>query len=166
VATMLTSLYHVGPQVVILVGVSALAGWTPDLYGVAAFVLALMIIMILGLGIALLLSAANVFFADVGNAVSIVQNLIRFVVPMIYSYTQVQDRFGPVAPYYVWNPIADAVMLSQRAFWIGTIDGDTSALLPDHLLLHGLGAVGISLVVLAIGQVVFSRLENKIPERL
>jgi ABC-2 type transport system permease protein len=168
VATMLTSLYHVGPQVVILVVVSSLAGWRPDLYGVAAFALALLIIMILGIGIALLLSAANVFFADVGNAVSIVQNLLRFVVPMIYSYSQVQDRFGPVAPYYVWNPIADAVMLSQRAFWIGTIDDgtDTSALLPDHLLLHGLGAVGISLVVLAAGQLVFSRLENKIPERL
>jgi ABC-2 type transport system permease protein len=168
VATMLTSLYHVFPQVVILVVVASLYGWTPDLYGMAAFACALAIIMILGIGIALLLSAANVFFRDVSNAVSIVSNLLRFVVPMIYSYEQVKDRFGPAEPYYLYNPVADAVLLSQRAFWAGSVDKHAAKqpVLPDNLLLHGLGAVGISLVVLAIGQLVFSRLEHKIPERL
>ncbi len=168
VATMLTSLYHVGPQVVILVIASALYGWVPDLYGMAAMVLAIVIIMLLGTGFALLLSAANVFFRDVGSAVNILMNMIRFGVPMIYSYEMVRERFGAVAPYYVWNPIADAVMLFQRAFWVGSVEesNPNQPVLPDNLLLLGLAMVGVSIVVLAIGQLVFSRLEGKIPERL
>lgn len=168
VATMLTSLYHVGPQVVILVVASALYGWVPDVYGVAAMLVGIVIIMLLGTGFALLLSAANVFFRDVGSAVNIVMNLIRFGVPMIYSYEMVTERFGSFAPYYLWNPIADAVMLFQRAFWVGTVDaGDPNQpVLPDNLLLLGVVMIGVSTVVLAIGQLVFSRLEGKIPERL
>jgi ABC-2 type transport system permease protein len=38
--------------------------------------------------------------------------------------------------------------------------------MPDHLFTRSLIALGISLVVLGFGQLVFSRLENKIPERL
>lgn len=130
--------------------------------------MALVIIMLLGIGIALLLSAANVFFRDVSNAVSILSNLLRFVVPMIYSYEMVADRFGHLEKYYLWNPVADAVLLSQRAFWVGSVPDDATnqPVMPENLLLHGLGAIAISAVVLLIGQLVFSRLENKIPERL
>ena len=167
VATMLTSLYHVVPQLVILVIAALFYGWAPDLYGVAAMALALAIIMILGTGLALLFSAANVFFRDVGSAVNIVSNLVRFGVPMIYSYEMVTERFGEFEKYYLYNPIADAVLLFQRAFWVGTVDpGQGPAVMPDNLLVHGIAMIGVSLVVLAVGQLVFSRLENKIPERL
>ena len=168
VATMLTSLYHVVPQLVILVIASLAYGWVPDLYGMAAMMLALVMIMILGTGLALLFSAANVFFRDVGSVVNIVSNLIRFGVPMIYSYEMVSQRFGSFERYYLLNPIADAVLLFQRAFWTGTVDADApkQPVMPDNLLAHGVAMIGVSLVVLVIGQVVFSRLENKIPERL
>jgi ABC-2 type transport system permease protein len=169
VASMLVSLYHVGPQIVILLVVCLAVGWEPDPTGIAALFLALALIMVLGLALALLFSAANVFFRDVGSVVNILTNLIRFGVPMIYSYAMVNDRFGSLADYYLLNPIANAVLLFQRAFWVGTAD-DPEALasteLPDHLLERGLAALGASLVLLAIGQLVFSRLENKIPERL
>lgn len=168
VATMLTSLYHVGPQLLILVVAALCYGWVPDAYGMLAMVVAIAIIMILGTGLALLFSAANVFFRDVGSAVAIISNLIRFGVPMIYSYEMVSERFGGFAPFYVWNPIADAVMLFQRAFWVGTVDKSESQqpVLPDDLLLLGVAMIGVSIVVLGIGQLVFSRLEGKIPERL
>ncbi len=169
VASMLVSLYHVGPQIVILLVVCLAVGWEPDPTGLAAFVLALALIMVLGLALALLFSAANVFFRDVGSVVNILTNLIRFGVPMIYSYAMVDDRFGSIADYYLLNPIANAVLLFQRTFWIGTAD-DPAALartdLPDHLLERGFAMLGVALVLLAVGQLVFSRLENKIPERL
>lgn len=38
--------------------------------------------------------------------------------------------------------------------------------MPDNLMLVGVLALLASLVLLAIAQLVFSRLENKIPERL
>ncbi|MEO9325942.1 ABC transporter permease [Nocardioides sp. C4-1] len=167
VATMLVSLWHVVPQLFILLAATLVSGWRPDLYGMACFVVAVLMIMMLGTGLALLFSAANVFFRDVGSAITIIVNVIRFGVPMIYSYEMVQDRFGWFAQYYLWNPIADAVILFQRAFWTGA-DNNTGneIVMPDHILYWGLGMLGVSAVVLLIGQLVFSRLENKIPERL
>ncbi|GAA1509419.1 ABC transporter permease [Nocardioides humi] len=168
VATMLVSLYHVGPQLVILLVASVLTGWTPDPTGMVALVLALLIIAVLGLSGALFFSAANVFFRDFGNIVGVFNNFVRWGVPMMYSYSMVDDRFGRFAQYYLLNPLADAVLLVQRAFWVGTVpEGhETVAAMPDHLLLNGVVILGFSLVLLCVAQLVFSRLENKIPERL
>ena len=169
VASMLVSLYHVAPQVVIMVIACLPYGWTPDLLGMAAFLLALGIIMLLGTALALLFSVANVFFRDFASAVSILTNLVRFGVPMIYPYTVVQDRFGSFAQYYLFNPIAEAVLLMQRAFWVGTTDDPAATALsdlPDHLFTRGLVMLAVSGVFLVIAQMVFRALEDKIPERL
>lgn len=168
VATMLVSLYHVIPQVVILLVASLGLGWRPDPTGMLCIVLALMIIAALGTAGALMFSAANVFFADFGNAVSILTNFVRFGVPMMYPYEMVRERFGSAAPYYLLNPIADAVILIQRGFWYGTASPaeQKGIVLPDHFVLNGFLALLGSLVLLGIAQMVFSRLENKIPERL
>ena len=169
VASMLVSGYHVVPQVVIMVIACLLLGWTPTLVGMAALVTALIIIMVSGTAMALLFSAANVFFRDVSNVGQIMTNFIRFGVPMIYPYTMVQDRFGEFAQYYLLNPVADAVLLFQQAFWVGTTSDPaaTSAKhLPANLWAFSGLAVLMSLILLCIGQLVFSRLENKIPERL
>lgn len=168
VASMLVSLWHVLPQLVILVVACVFTGWAPDPGGMAAALLALAIITVLGTALALLFSAANVFFRDFSSAVNIVTNFVRFSVPMIYPYSLVDERWGAAAQYYLYNPIAVAVLLFQRAFWIGTIDPTklTNSELPSHLYSRGLAMLGVSVVVLVIAQVVFSRLENKIPERL
>ncbi len=169
VASMLVSAYHVIPELVIIVIVCALLGWTPTLVGMAALVVALLICMILGTGLALMFAAANVFFRDVGNFVQILTNFVRFGVPMMYPYTMVQERFGQFAEYYLWNPISIAVLLFQEAFWVGTTDDPaaTSAQhLPVDLWMYAGVALVMSLIVLGIGQLVFSRSENRIPERL
>jgi ABC-2 type transport system permease protein len=169
VASMLVSLFHVFPQLVILTIACLAYGWTPDAVGMLALFLALLIAMLLGTAGALLFSAANVYFRDFGSLVSIIQMFIRFSVPMIYPYDLVDERFGRAAQYYLYNPLADAVILIQRAFWVGST-GDPAETareeLPPDLLIWGVGVVGFSLVMLAIGQLVFSRLESKIPERL
>jgi len=168
VATMLVSLYHVVPQIVILAIASALTGWTPEPIDLLALVLALLMIAVLGLAGALFFSAANVFFRDFGNIVSVFNNFVRWGVPMMYSYSMVDDRFGRFAQYYLLNPLADAVLMFQRAFWVGTVPPGHDAVkaMPDNLILNGFIILGISLLVLALAQLVFSRLENKIPERL
>lgn len=122
---MVTSLYHVGPQVVILTIASLFYGWLPDFGGVLAFVLAVMIVAILGTTSALMFSAANVFFRDFGNVVTVLNHLVRFGVPMIYPYSDVAARFGSFAPFYLLNPLANAVLLMQRAFWVGTTNNPT-----------------------------------------
>ncbi|MEP9364214.1 ABC transporter permease [Nocardioides sp. CN2-186] len=169
VASMLVSGYHVIPQVVILLIACLLLGWTPAVGGLAAFVLALLIIGLVGTAMALLFSAANVFFRDVSNVAQIMTNLVRFGVPMIYPYSLVQERFGEAARFYLYNPLADAVLLFQKAFWVGTTDDPaaTSAKhIPSDLWAYSFLALGVGIVLLVVGQLVFSRLDNKIPERL
>ncbi|VXB11163.1 ABC transporter permease [Nocardioides sp. AX2bis] len=169
VASMLVSLFHVVPQLVILVAVSLLYGYTPDPGAFAAASLALAIVMVLGTALALLFSTANVFFRDFSSAVNILTNFTRFGVPMIYPYTMVQERFGSAAEYYLWNPMANAVLLVQRGFWVGTTkDPEETARvhLPANLFELGLWSLLGSLVLLVVAQRVFSRLEQRIPERL
>ncbi len=167
VASMLVSLYHVFPQMVILVVAILFMGWVPTVAGLVSVVIALTVIMILGIAMALFFSAANVLFRDFSSFVNILTNFVRFGVPMIYSYEMVGSRFGGFAPYYTWNPIADAVMLFQQAFWLPTLTaGEQVDRLPDNLVVLGLGMIGVSLVVLVIAQLVFSRFEKQIPERI
>ncbi len=117
----------------------------------AAFFLGMLIAMLLGTGGALLFSAANVYFRDFGKLVSIMQMFIRFSVPMIYPYSMVNDRFGDAAQYYLFNPLANCVLLVQRAFWVGTTDdpaNTATADLPPHLFMWGFVMVGVGFVVL------------------
>ena len=169
VASMLVSLYHVGPQLVIMVVVCLFYGYVLTPLAIAAFLLGLLIIMVLGTGLALLFSAANVYFRDFSSVVSILTNFVRFGVPMIYPYALVEERFGSFAKYYLLNPIADAVLLFQRAFWVGTTDDPVATAktdLPPNLFAWGGYALLVGVVTLVIAQLVFSRLQDHIPERL
>lgn len=169
VASMVVSLYHMGPQLVILTVICVFAGWTPDPVYLLGFLLALAIIALLGTSLALMFSVANVFLRDVSSFVSILTNFVRFGVPMIYPYSLVDSRFGSFAHYYLFNPIADAVLLVQQAFWVGSTD-DPSAThathIPDHLYAFGFLGLAISAAMLVIGQAVFRRFENRVPEQL
>lgn len=172
VAAMLVSLYHVLPQVVILVIACVAAGWTPDPTGLVALVLSLAIIAALGTAAALVFSAANVFFRDFGNIVNVFNHFVRYGVTMMYPWAYIVDRLGPNgSKYFLVNPLADAVLLFQRAFYTGTVDlsdpvAAKEASMPEHLMVYGFVVLAGSLVLLGIAQLIFSKLENKIPERL
>ncbi len=173
VASMLVSAFHVIPGLVILAVASLAVGWTPDPVGVAAGLLGFAIVAVLGTALALLFSAANVFFRDFGNIVSTLTLLVTFSCPMIYPYSMVEDRFSELATWapdvYLLNPMAEAVLLIQRCFWVGTTDDPQQTMaedLPNHLFLIGFGHLAAALVVLVVAQLVFSRLENKFAERL
>lgn len=169
VASMLVSFYHMGPQLVILVVISLLSGWTPNPEYLAGVVLAMAIIALLGTSLALMFSVANVFLRDVSSFVSILTNFVRFGVPMIYPYILVDARFGWFAQFYLLNPIADAVLLMQQAFWVGTTNDPElihATHIPDNLWAFSFLALLVSAVMLLLGQYIFKRFENRIPERL
>jgi ABC-2 type transport system permease protein len=169
VASMLVSLFHVGPQLVILLIATWLSGWSPDPWGIALGFMGLLISMVLGTALALVFSAANVFMRDVSNAVNVLSNFVRFGVPMMYPYVLVKARFHGHTDWYLLNPIVEAVLDFQRAFWVGATShpARTAAIdLPPHLFLLSLRALLISVVCLVIAQSWFSRLERRIPERL
>jgi ABC-2 type transport system permease protein len=169
VASMLVSLFHVVPQVVILLIATFLAGWRPDAWGAIFAVLSLLTIMSLGTALALVFSAANVFLRDVSNAVNVLGNFVRFGVPMMYPYSLVAQRFHGHTGLYLLNPITEAVLDFQRAFWVGATSHPARTVaqdMPPHLMMLSLRALLISLIILAFAQSTFSRLERRIPERL
>lgn len=169
VASMLVSAYHVLPAMLLLVAFCLGLGWRPDPLGMAAGALGFAIVMVLGTGLALLFSVANVLFRDFGNVVQTLNQFVTFSVPMIYPYSLVAERFGAAADYYLFNPMAEAVLLFQRAFWVGTTEDPeaTAAVhLPDGLFTWGFAHLGAALVLVLVAQLVFSRLDSKIPERL
>ena len=169
VASMLVSLFHVVPQVAILLVATLISGWRPDAMGLVFGVLGLLISMTLGTALALMFSAANVFLRDVSNAVNVLSNFVRFGVPMMYPYTLVAQRFHGHTSIYLLNPITEAVLAFQRAFWVGATSHPAHTAhidMPPNMLWLSLRALVISLVILAIAQSTFTRLERRIPERL
>lgn len=170
VASMIVSAYHTLPMLLILTVSCVTVGWQPDLTGFAAGGLGFLIVAVLGTSLALMFSAANVFFGDFNNVVQTLTNFVRFGVPMIYPFTLVPERFGAgFVELYLANPMAEAVLLIQRCFWSqATTDPAATEAehFPDHLFTRGLIMLGVCLVLLAVAQVVFSRLEKKFPERL
>lgn len=174
VASMLVSAYHVVPGMVLLTGICVAMGWQPDLAGLGAGLLGFAIVAVLGTALALVFSAANVYFRDFGNIVQSLNQIVTFSVPMIYGYSTIADRFGKgglgwVVDLYLLNPVAEAVLLFQRCFWTGTTKNPSKTIredMPDHLFLLGFAHLGFALVVLVLAQVLFSKMEKKIPERL
>jgi ABC-2 type transport system permease protein len=177
------------PQLVILLVGSIVVGWTPDVNGTYAFVLAVAIITVLGTALALLFSAMNVFFRDFQNIVSTFQIFLHWIVPMIYPFSSfAMSSIAGTWLYkvYLANPLTIAVLLLQRTFWVPTLPncrprhplhpkiclhhGDPNTVgfpnFPDHLYLRGGAMLVASLVTLFLCQKAFTRLESKFAERL
>ncbi len=182
VASMLVSLWHAIPQLIILLVACLMTGWlgeappwVPDAVGMGAAVLGFALIMVYGTAFGLMFSCVNVIFRDFGRIVQTFINMVPFTVPMMYPYWMISERFGRFEPYYLLNPVAEAVMLIQRGFWYPTCaptcsyDPATNAGLPEFpgdLYSRGFVMLGVGLVLLVAGQWVFARLEKTIPERL
>lgn len=186
IASTLVSLYHTGPQLVILLGACLATGsFSPDPVGLLAALLALCIVVLLGAGMGLMFAAINVMYRDWTRVVQIITTTLPFSVPMMYPYTLVAKRFEafPIIQHlYLFNPLTECVLLMQRGFWITTIgpqeiaesapDGEWGfqpglhANFPDHLFLRGFIFLGIAIAFIVFAQWVFSRLDDKIPDRL
>jgi ABC-2 type transport system permease protein len=172
VANMLVCLWQTAPMLVITILVSVTLGWTPDPVGLLAAFIAILLVGVLGLALALMFSVANVFFRDFSKVTQTLTQFTTFSVPMIYPYSMVADRFSKipwVADVYMLNPIAEAVLLMQRCFWLPlTHDPATSRVegFPPDLWSRGIIMLVLSFVALGLAQVWFSKLERRVPERL
>lgn len=169
VAAMVVSLWHVLPQLGILLIVCLLTGWHPDMGTLIGGVLSFAILIIMGTALALIFSVANVFWRDFGSLVGILTNFVRFGCTMIYSYDMLAEHAGSLKWLVLGNPIAVACMLFQRAFWAFATSHPHHTIktqFPEHLYQQGLIALGASILVLIFAQWFFSRFEARIPEQI
>ncbi len=174
VAAVIVSAIHTFPQMLILVVGAMATGWTPDVQNIGAALLSISIVTVFGTALALLFSALNVFFRDFQNIVSTLTIFTHWAVPMIYPFARLATS-GLVGkhPWIYWiyltDPLAPAVLLMQRAFWLPTFRAPEEIGWPDlphHYWLLGWATLAGSFVVLALCQMAFNRLENKIAERV
>ncbi|MGH3509719.1 MAG: ABC transporter permease, partial [Nocardioidaceae bacterium] len=180
VASVIVSMIHTFPQLLILLVGAVLTGWHPDLQGVFAGLLGAAIITVFGTALALLFSGLNVFFRDFQNIVATLTIFTHWAVPMIYPFERLATSgMGKtiVYPLFLCDPLAVAVILLQRCFWIPTkpvldqlkVDSPSQVgypTVPHHMFLLGFVMLAASLVVLVLCQRGFSRMENKIAERV
>jgi ABC-2 type transport system permease protein len=174
VASLLVSAVNAGPTLVVLFVVAVLTGWHVTWDFVPALVLAFLVVATWGFGLGLLFSAFNVYYRDFTRVVQTITTLLPWSCPMIYAFEMVSHRFA-TAPWaleiYLANPCAIAVMLSQRALWVPTLDGTPDAgtsitELAPHLYTRGIVMVLVGLLFVAFAQKAFTRLEASFAEQL
>jgi len=165
VASLLVSIVHLIPGVAIVLGVAIAWGWSPSMLAIGSAALGFSLVAVLGMGLALMCSALHVFYRDTDKVVDIATLFVTWSVPMIYPWHVVRDTSpGWALDLYLANPLADAVLLFERAFWWPTTD--KTFVFPPHLTRDGLISLGFGLIVLVCGQLVFAHLQRRFAEEL
>ncbi|MFC4913261.1 ABC transporter permease [Actinomadura gamaensis] len=165
VASLLVSLVHLVPGVGIVLVVAATWGWSPSPVALGSAVLGFLIVATLGLGLGLACAALHVFYRDTDKVVDIATLFVTWSVPMIYPWHVVRDTAPHwAAELYLANPLAEAVLLFQRAFWWPTTDRTFA--FPPHLTRDALAALAGSVLVLVAGQYIFARMQRRFAEEL
>ncbi|WP_185173106.1 ABC transporter permease [Rothia nasimurium] len=172
VSTIWVALIHFVPQIAVLLVACFFAGWSPDLKQLGAALVAMVIIMIFSAGLGLIFGVANVFFRDSENIVDMLLMVATWFSPVLYSWTMVRDTlYSWVITVYLMNPLTVAVELFHYAFWIPTLPEEALALptsqIPPHLLTLWVPvALGVSLVTLFLGDLLFRKLEGNFAQEL
>ncbi len=107
----------------------------------------------LSYGLALILSAANVFFRDVEHLVGNLLTLLFFLTPIIYPVGLIPERFRILA---MANPLAPLILAWRDALFNAHFPSAT------HLGL----VTAAALLCLLIGERVFARLSPRFAERV
>ncbi len=170
VSSVFVALVHFLPQVAILIVGALFTGWRPDPAGVAAFFLGTAIVLAFSLGLGLIFAAVNVAFRDIENTVDLILMVAVWFSPVLYSMSMVWDTFGKdswMSAVYEANPLTIAVELFHRAFWWGAADpGLREGQLIPHIMDRGVIALIVSLILLVIGDRVFTRMSRKFAQEL
>ena len=170
IASMLVAAYHTGPQVLILAIGCVVVGWHFSMTGLLAGALGMAILVSFSMALALIFSALNVFYLDFQNIVQTVTQFMHFLVPMMYSYSMLAklgENHRWAYELYFANPLGEVVLLMQRMFWAPTVDAKVAAAeFPPDLWTRGFIMLGFCLVFVVFAQRVFTRLEDRFPERL
>lgn len=171
VASVWVSAIHFVPQLIIMIIAALFFGWRPGFLEIGAAIAGFIIVALLATGLGLFFGAANVYFRDSENFVDMLLMVATWASPVLYMWTMVQSAIGDVGVMiYQINPLTPAVELFHYAFWLPTTSRSPEVLasaMPPHLFtLWTPVALGISLLVLVLGQLTFSRLEGRFAQEL
>jgi ABC-2 type transport system permease protein len=169
VASAWVAAVHFLPQLLILLVGTLVSGWRPTVWQLLAGVLGFVVIAVLSTGLGLFFGSINVLFRDFENIVDLMLLVVTWTSPVLYQWNLVEVKLpGWLWQVYQLNPVTSAVELFHYAFWFGsTRPGEGPvATLPPHLFWYGTLALFTTLVVLAVGQFTFRRLEGRFAQEL
>ncbi|GAB3604072.1 ABC transporter permease [Microbacterium aureliae] len=174
VSAVFVAFIHFLPQLALLMIVCVFLGWLGhiSLLGIGAALAGILILMLFAFGAGLLFGALNVRFRDAENIVELLLMLVTWASPVLYFWTMVRDAFADtpwLIELYLLNPVTQAVELFHYAFWQPVTLEQMQAQslsLPSDLALGTVWALLISVVVIALGQLVFRRLEGRFAQDL
>lgn len=164
VATVFQAIIHFLPQAAVLLVVCIVLGWTVTWVQILAFLCAVIIVSLWGLGLGLFFGAFNVAYRDSRNIVDLILMFATWTSPVLYSFEKVHSR-APEWIYHLYmaNPVASAVELSHTAFWAAIVDDPAR---PPHLVNYALIGFGLALIALLIGQLAFRKMEGQFAQNL
>lgn len=173
IAAIIIAFIHFLPQLLILLVVCLLIGWTPTLLGLAGVLLGVLLIAMFALGLGLFFAGLNVRYRDAQNFVDLIRMFSVWTSPVLYPWLLVQDALANhewMFHVYTWNPITVAVELFHQGFWAGTV-GAPAAGAPDPSIMPDFGiavlvALVICVITLIIGQTVFRHFERSFAQDL
>jgi ABC-2 type transport system permease protein len=159
-----SALFNFTIQLGILIAFTAVRGQFPTGERWWYFVLGFAVLVTFATALALILAAVNVYLRDVQYLVEIVLMLAFWLSPIVYSWSQITSQVEStlVQDIYASNPMTQVIFAFQRAFWVA---GDGQPV-PDDLGMRLLITLGISIVLLWIGQRVFARLQSNFAQEL
>lgn len=164
VAAVGVAIVHFLPQVAILIIVSFFFGFTVSWLQILAFLAAIIILVIWSLGLGLFFGAINVKHRDSRNIVDLILMFSTWGSPVLYVWSMVHNAFPAwLFHIYMSNPVTAAVELFHYAFWAPTAENPDLA--PNLLMYSGAG-LGLGLIALLIGQLVFRKAEGTFAQHL
>jgi lipopolysaccharide transport system permease protein len=140
---------------VLVVVISMSTGFAVDLAWLWLLPAALVLQFALVFGVALIVSALNVYFRDIEHITSVVLMALFFMSPILYEFDRVPKW---ISTWYMLNPIASLATLMRRAF--------LGAGQPWPVEWTFVPSLALCLVVLGFGLWLFSRLEPHFADQL
>jgi ABC-type polysaccharide/polyol phosphate export permease len=153
-----------GIELLVLVVALLIVGTMP-LPWLPLLVVAVVLLTVFALGIALLLSVANVYFRDTQHFVSIGMQLWFYATPIVYPYSLIQDQAArmraegsgfPLETVYRLNPMERFVSVFRSLLYDNTWPAWNDLLF----------CVVAAVASLAIGIAVFTRSQHRLVEEL
>ena len=162
-------------QAIVMVIFMVILRAPPDVAYFPLLILALIAGVIFASGLAVLLSAVNVYLRDTQHLIEVILTAWFWACPIVYSYQTVEAKLGPrhLSWIYLANPMTPLVLAFQRCLYnkpTAVINGTLTVILPQHGYLWYAALVGIVLVIglvlFLVALATFGRLEGNFAEEL
>ena len=136
---------------IIVFAVALISGVHFSALGLLCLPLVMAIEYILALGVALILSAADVYFRDLEHIMGIISMAWMFMTPIMYDLSTVPERLQPL---FQLNPMTSVVTAYRDIMYAGSVPK-----------LSTLGvALGMGIVFLVLGFLIFGKLKRRFSE--